>query len=263
MAAKGDKEVTTASSLPQDSSSLAPPVVNLPQGAKKPRFGSPIGSKMDRRKAIQSRGSSSKGKGPKPSGTVNLPPLQCAFHVWKSESGGPPIIIVDDSDSEDLFCNAVVVEEGEDSLVLQGPDSQGAQGLAATIDAANFHNQAMMDKALEENKENVPLEDKGTTGMETRSKEHQDLQGASSPLATPLPQSLHHPAQLKIHSLPQPPLPQLLHYHSQEKEQKIRTWEEWGQEKKAIPLVPHHLFLCINFSQSKTYFVLSQSWASY
>ncbi|KAF4563846.1 hypothetical protein EYR36_003090 [Pleurotus pulmonarius] len=171
-AAKEDEEATTASSLPQDSSSLAPPIVNLPQGAKKPRFGSPIGSKMDRRKAIRSRGSASKGKGPEPSGTVNSPPLQRAFHVWKSESGGPPIIIVDDSDSEDLFRNAVVVEEGEDSLVLQVPDSQGARGLAAAINAANFHNQAMMDEALEENKENVPPEDKATTGMETRSRLH-------------------------------------------------------------------------------------------
>ncbi|KAF4588660.1 hypothetical protein EYR40_010213 [Pleurotus pulmonarius] len=171
-AAKEDEEATTASSLPQDSSSLAPPIVNLPQGAKKPCFGSPIGSKMDRRKAIRSRGSASKGKGPEPSGTVNSPPLQRAFHVWKSESGGPPIIIVDDSDSEDLFRNAVVVEEGEDSLVLQVPDSQGARGLAAAINAANFHNQAMMDEALEENKENVPPEDKATTGMETRSRLH-------------------------------------------------------------------------------------------
>ncbi|KAF4582617.1 hypothetical protein EYR40_002540 [Pleurotus pulmonarius] len=171
-AAKEDEEATMASSLPQDSSSLAPPIVNLPQGAKKPRFGSPIGSKMDRRKAIQSRGSASKGKGPEPSGTVNSPPLQRAFHVWKSESGGPPIIIVDDSDSEDLFRNAVVVEEGEDSLVLQVPDSQGARGLAAAINAANFHNQAMMDEALEENKENVPPEDKAATGMETRSRLH-------------------------------------------------------------------------------------------
>ncbi|KAF4604718.1 hypothetical protein EYR40_003496 [Pleurotus pulmonarius] len=127
---------------------------------------------MDRHKAIRSRGSSSKGKGPKLSGIVNPPPLQCTFHVWKSESGGPPIIIVDDSNSEYLFWDAIVIEEGEDSLVLQVPDSQGAQGLAATIDAANFHNQAMMDEALEENKENVPPEDKGTTGMETRSKLH-------------------------------------------------------------------------------------------
>ncbi|KAF4582552.1 hypothetical protein EYR38_002678 [Pleurotus pulmonarius] len=218
-AAKEDEEATTASSLPQDSSSLAPPIVNLPQGAKKPRFGSPIGSKMDRRKAIRSRGSASKGKGPEPSGTVNSPPLQRAFHVWKSESGGPPIIIVDDSDSEDLFRNAVVVEEGEDSLVLQVPDSQGARGLAAAINAANFHNQAMMDEALEENKENVPPEDKATTGMETRSsmctstppsplhhsapipsprtpqEEYQDFQGTSSPLATPSP------------SIPTPPSP--------------------------------------------------------
>ncbi|KAG9217527.1 hypothetical protein CCMSSC00406_0010352 [Pleurotus cornucopiae] len=218
-AAKEDEEATTASSPPRDSSSLAPPIVNLPQGAKKPRFGSPIGSKMDRRKAIRSRGSPSKSKGPEPSDTVNPPPLQRAFHVWKSESGGPPIIIVDDSDTEDLFRNAVVIEEGEDSLVLQVPDSQGARGLAAAIDAANFHNQAMMDEALEENKENVPPEDKGTTGMETRSsmctstppsplhhsapipsprtpqEEHQDLQGASSLLATPSP------------SIPTPPSP--------------------------------------------------------
>ncbi|KAF4580563.1 hypothetical protein EYR38_003162 [Pleurotus pulmonarius] len=218
-AAKEDEEATTASSLPQDSSSLAPPIVNLPQGAKKPRFGSPIGSKMDRRKAIRSRGSASKGKGPEPSGTVNSPPLQRAFHVWKSESGGPPIIIVDDSNSEDLFRNAVVVEEGEDSLVLQVPDSQGARGLAAAINAANFHNQAMMDEALEENKENVPPEDKAATGMETRSsmctptppsplhhsapipsprtpqEEYQDFQGTSSPLATPSP------------SIPTPPSP--------------------------------------------------------
>ncbi|KAF7431059.1 hypothetical protein PC9H_006777 [Pleurotus ostreatus] len=168
IAAEEGEVLVPSSSPAQDT----PPMgSSAAKGAKKPRFGSPIGSRMDRRKAIRSRPPPSKGKGSTSSSTLNQPPLQHAFHVWRPESGEGPVLIMPDSDSEEateFFKNAVVVEESEDSFVVQVP--QGSHGLAAAMNSAFQHNHQMLQELLDEEKENVPPGSEVVVGMETTSK---------------------------------------------------------------------------------------------
>ncbi|KAF9486878.1 hypothetical protein BDN71DRAFT_1514525 [Pleurotus eryngii] len=178
-------ELASTSSPPTDLFLLPLPAVKLPQGAN-----------MEQHKAICSRHTPVKGKASETSPVLNKPPCQHTFHVWKSESGGPPILVIADSDSDqtaDLFRNAVMVEEGEDSFILQVPDSQGAHGLAAAINAANLHNQATLDEILEEEKENVSAEDKETLGKKSK----------SSMFYSTLPSPLQHPTPTSSTRTPQ------------------------------------------------------------
>ncbi|KAJ8690166.1 hypothetical protein PTI98_011622 [Pleurotus ostreatus] len=230
IAAEEGEVLVPSSSPAQDT----PPMgSSAAKGAKKPRFGSPIGSRMDRRKAIRSRPPPSKGKGSTSSSTLNQPPLQHAFHVWRPESGEGPVLIMPDSDSEEateFFKNAVVVEESEDSFVVQVP--QGSHGLAAAMNSAFQHNHQMLQELLDEEKENVPPGSEVVVGMETTSsmstqtpppipchsaptssprilqQESQQVQGDRSPVASlhptspletsPTPESLPYPTPTPV-----------------------------------------------------------------
>ncbi|KAF4587953.1 hypothetical protein EYR38_009914 [Pleurotus pulmonarius] len=195
IAAEEGEVLVPSSSPPQGK----PPMgSSTAKGAKKPRFGSPIGSGMDRRKAIRSRPPPSKGKASTSSTKLNQPPLQHAFHVWKPESGEGPVLIVPDSDSEEaaeFFKNAVVVEESEDSFVVQVP--QGSHGLAAAMNSAFQHNHQMLQELLDEEKENVPPGSEVVVDMETTSSMSPQTPPPNPchPASTPSPRILQQESQ--------------------------------------------------------------------